>query len=498
MGVPEAVHTFGPDTSMTSLHASGLHLGYDRTPVVHDVSLSIAPGRVTALIGPNGSGKSTVLRSLARLHPLGAGTVAVESADSSTPATALSAREFARTVTLLSQSRPHPSGLSVREIVAFGRHPHRRRFSSLTDTDRAAIDTALELTGIAQMADRSVDQLSGGELQRVWLATCLAQETGVLLLDEPTNHLDLRYQAEILDLMRDLADDRGTAVGVVLHDLNHAAAVADDIVLLSHGRIRSMGTCGGGLHRRGSHRGLWPPDHHALRRRHRNDPHRGTSSSSPILSSGGDLSTDELSAGGACIAVPPSRLTTRHKPHHTGHTAPQSSPLPSTALHRHYLNHVQKEVMSLSTLSPTPRRTPVLVFAAVSATCALALSACGTTATDASAEDGAAKSTSEACADDSGTTSADPVSVKDDTGHTIELDKPASTVVSLEWQYTEDLLSLCVDPAAVADAKGFTTWDTAGEAARGHRGRRYPAGAECGVDPLSQPRSRHHRVDEPR
>ncbi|WP_193069965.1 ABC transporter substrate-binding protein [Brevibacterium aurantiacum] len=117
--------------------------------------------------------------------------------------------------------------------------------------------------------------------------------------------------------------------------------------------------------------------------------------------------------------------------------------------------------MSLSTLSPTRRRTPVLVFAAVSATCALALSACGTTATDASAEDGAAKSTSEACADDSGTTSADPVSVKDDTGHTIELDKPASTVVSLEWQYTEDLLSLCVDPAAVADAKGFTTWDTA-------------------------------------
>ena len=93
------------------------------------------------------------------------------------------------------------------------------------------------------MAERSVDQLSGGELQRVWLATCLAQETGVLLLDEPTNHLDLRYQAEILDLMRDLADDHGTAVGVVLHDLNHAAAVADDIVLLSQGRIRSTGTC---------------------------------------------------------------------------------------------------------------------------------------------------------------------------------------------------------------------------------------------------------------
>ncbi|MDN6667692.1 MAG: ABC transporter ATP-binding protein [Brevibacterium sp.] len=237
---------------MTTLHASGLHLGYERTPVVHDVSLTIAPGRVTALIGPNGSGKSTVLRSLARLHPIGSGDVTIRTTGSAAPAAtvapatstrALSAREFARTVTLLSQSRPHPSGLSVREVVAYGRHPHRRRFASLTDPDRAAIDKALELTGTARMADRSVDQLSGGELQRVWLATCLAQETGVLLLDEPTNHLDLRYQVEILDLMRDLADHHSTAVGVVLHDLNHAAAVADDIVLLSQGRIRSAGTC---------------------------------------------------------------------------------------------------------------------------------------------------------------------------------------------------------------------------------------------------------------
>nr|WP_209044331.1 ABC transporter ATP-binding protein [Brevibacterium marinum] len=225
------------------MHASDLTLGYDRTPVVHGVSLSIAPGRVTALIGPNGSGKSTVLRSLAQLHPVSSGEVTTRSAGATTSATALSAREFARTVTLLSQSRPHPSGLSVREIVAYGRHPHRRRFSSLTEADKTAIDKALELTGTARMADRSVDRLSGGELQRVWLATCLAQETGVLLLDEPTNHLDLRYQAEILDLMRDLADDHRTAIGVVLHDLNHAAAVADDIVLLSEGRIRAAGSC---------------------------------------------------------------------------------------------------------------------------------------------------------------------------------------------------------------------------------------------------------------
>jgi iron complex transport system ATP-binding protein len=91
------------------------------------------------------------------------------------------------------------------------------------------------------MADRSVDQLSGGELQRVWLATCLAQDTGVLLLDEPTNHLDLRYQVETLDLVRELADHHGTALGVVLHDLNHAASVADEVVLLHQGRVRAAG-----------------------------------------------------------------------------------------------------------------------------------------------------------------------------------------------------------------------------------------------------------------
>ena len=92
------------------------------------------------------------------------------------------------------------------------------------------------------MAERSVDQLSGGELQRVWLATCLAQGTGVLLLDEPTNHLDLRYQVETLDLVRDLADHHGTALGVVLHDLNHAASVADRVVLLHQGRVHAAGT----------------------------------------------------------------------------------------------------------------------------------------------------------------------------------------------------------------------------------------------------------------
>jgi iron complex transport system ATP-binding protein len=99
----------------------------------------------------------------------------------------------------------------------------------------------MALTGVDDMAERAVDQLSGGELQRVWLATCLAQDTAVVLLDEPTNHLDLRFQVEILELVRELADDHGAAIGIVLHDLGHAALVADDVVLLHQGRVFERG-----------------------------------------------------------------------------------------------------------------------------------------------------------------------------------------------------------------------------------------------------------------
>ena len=227
---------------MVALTGDELVLQYWDDPVVHGVSVELRQGSVTALIGPNGSGKSTVLRALARLHRINSGRLRLDAGGELEDAAPLSARDFARCVTLLSQSRPHPSGLEIRDVVAFGRHPHRRRFAGLTDGDRDAIERAMRLTGVAEMASRPVDQLSGGELQRVWLATCLAQGTGVVLLDEPTNHLDLRFQVEVLELVRALADDHGTALGVVLHDLNHAALVADDVVLLHEGRVVDRGT----------------------------------------------------------------------------------------------------------------------------------------------------------------------------------------------------------------------------------------------------------------
>ena len=244
----------------TAMAAADVSIGYGGDPVVTGASVELAAGRVTALVGPNGSGKSTLLRGMARLQrlsagrvTLGGGTAGTSTGGTSTDTTgtstgtgptdagALSAREFARRVTLLAQSRPTPAGITVRDAVEFGRHPHRQGWRGSDPHGRAAVDRALALAGIADLEGHDVDALSGGQVQRVWFASALAQDTGVLLLDEPTNHLDLRYQVEVLELMRSLADVHGVAVGVVLHDLEQAAAVADRVLVLSAGRVVADG-----------------------------------------------------------------------------------------------------------------------------------------------------------------------------------------------------------------------------------------------------------------
>lgn len=224
-------------TSPTGLQGTGLTLGYRGCQVVRDASIALHTGKVTALVGPNGSGKSTLLRALARLHKPAAGDLLL----ADTPALALSPKEFAQRVTLLAQHRPTPHGVTVRDVVSYGRHPYRGGWRGEDPDGPRAIAWAMSVTGVEPMAARPVDELSGGELQRVWLATCLAQDTRVLMLDEPTTFLDLRYQVEILDLVRDLADEYGVAVGVVLHDLNQAAAVADRVVLLHNGTVVASG-----------------------------------------------------------------------------------------------------------------------------------------------------------------------------------------------------------------------------------------------------------------
>ncbi|UFU06523.1 ABC transporter ATP-binding protein [Ruania halotolerans] len=221
------------------LHAREVCITYGAGDVVSDAELRLVPGEVTALVGPNGSGKSTLLRGVARLQRIRAGAVTLRDGRS---AGDLTAREFAREIAMLSQSRPTPAGVTVRDAVEFGRHPHKSRWRGNDPHGRDRIEHALALTRLTERAGDMIDELSGGQLQRVWIASALAQDTDVLLLDEPTNHLDLRYQVEVLELIRELADEHGIAVGAVLHDLNQAAALADRVVVLSHGRVVADGS----------------------------------------------------------------------------------------------------------------------------------------------------------------------------------------------------------------------------------------------------------------
>lgn len=220
-----------------TLEVEGITVGYDDRVVVHDMTLRVAPGAVTAIVGANGCGKSTLLRAMARLLRARTGRVLLDG----TPVDAMSSREVATVLGLLPQSPVCPEGIAVADLVGRGRYPHQGWFRRWTAQDDAVVEQALVATDILDLADRPVDELSGGQRQRVWIAMALAQQTDVLLLDEPTTFLDVAHQVDVLDLLVDLNRERGTTVVMVLHDLNLAARYADDLVALTGGRLYAQG-----------------------------------------------------------------------------------------------------------------------------------------------------------------------------------------------------------------------------------------------------------------
>jgi iron complex transport system ATP-binding protein len=220
------------------LSANSLSLRYNESPVVQDFSLSVAPKTMIGLIGPNGGGKTTILRALAGLIEPAAGTVTV----SGKQAYRMERRVRARCIGWVPQQEIAPWMLTVIEMVHLGRAPHRGWLLPYTADDKRVVELALTRTDLLSLKYRPVNKLSGGEFQRVLIARVLAQEPQVLLLDEPTANLDIHHQVEILELVRDLIEEKELSVVMAVHDLNLAARYCDQLILLHNGRQVSAGT----------------------------------------------------------------------------------------------------------------------------------------------------------------------------------------------------------------------------------------------------------------
>jgi len=223
---------------MISIEAKNLSIAYDESVIVENLNAGIPEGKITTIIGPNGCGKSTILKSLGRIMKPKNGMIYINGDD----IRKLSTKEIAKRMAVLPQSPQSPNGLTVGELVAYGRYPHQKGLGSLTPEDKKIISWALDATKISEFADRSVETLSGGQRQRVWIAMALAQQTGIILLDEPTTYLDLSHQLEVLELLYDLNKKQGSTIVMVIHDLNLAARFADYMIAIRGGEIISSGT----------------------------------------------------------------------------------------------------------------------------------------------------------------------------------------------------------------------------------------------------------------
>lgn len=218
---------------MSELRTEKVTLGYDGPDIVRELSVEVPSGRITSVVGPNGCGKSTLLRSLARLMKPRGGAVYLDG----TAISELPTREVARRLGLLPQDPTAPEGLTVRELAAQGRYPHQSWLSQWSKKDERAVERAMEITGVLELADRPLDTLSGGQRQRAWISMALAQETDTLLLDEPTTFLDMAHQLEVLQLLNRLNHEEGRTILMVLHDLNNAARYSHHMIALSRGEV---------------------------------------------------------------------------------------------------------------------------------------------------------------------------------------------------------------------------------------------------------------------
>lgn len=223
---------------MLTLNAVDLCVAYDKHLVIGELSVTVTPNKITSLIGPNGSGKSTLLKALSRILKPSRGVVYLDQTNLQNMKT----KHVAQQLSVLPQIHDAPEGLTVRELVRFGRYAHNSFFNFVSYAEDSIIDEALEYIGIRELADRYCSELSGGQRQLVWIAMSMAQEAEIMLLDEPTTFLDIAHQLEVLMLIQRLRDQRRKTFVLVLHDINQAARFSDHLIVLNNGSIKAEGS----------------------------------------------------------------------------------------------------------------------------------------------------------------------------------------------------------------------------------------------------------------
>ncbi|MDO4326971.1 MAG: ABC transporter ATP-binding protein [bacterium] len=220
-----------------NFYADNVDISYGKNPIVEGLSFTIPEKKIVALIGANGSGKSTILKTMCRIMAPTSGQVILDGKSIHSQST----KELARKLAILPQNPESPEGLTVEELIAYGRSPHKSGYGRLNQKDEEVIAWALEVTAMQEFADRPLEQLSGGQRQRAWIAMCIAQDTNILFLDEPTTFLDVSYQMEVMKLLKFLNEKYQKTIVMVVHDLNQASMFADYVVAIKKGKIISEG-----------------------------------------------------------------------------------------------------------------------------------------------------------------------------------------------------------------------------------------------------------------
>ena len=216
-----------------AMKVKNVHFSYGKNKILNGVSFQIEEGKITTIMGANGCGKSTLFSLMTKNLSPEKGNIFLRGKNILN----LNLKEFARKVAIVQQYNTASDDITVESLISFGRTPYKKMMQANSREDEEKIQWAMEVTGLTEYRNREVSRLSGGQRQRVWIAMALAQGTKTLFLDEPTTYLDIRYQIEILKLVKKLNQEYGITIVMVLHDINQAIAYSDRIIGLKDGRV---------------------------------------------------------------------------------------------------------------------------------------------------------------------------------------------------------------------------------------------------------------------